>query len=368
VNSRILRNIIIFLHFICSHIFANVDSVTVTFILQSEKLSPRDTVYITGNHKALGSWHPGETALIYNNNSWRWDTEAIFEAGTIPDNFALTVSRDTIIQINVPMWKNEMESRNLVGQITGIVHYYRNISGFGLKPRDLIVWLPPAYELDPQQRYPVLYMHDGQNIFDPWTAAFGVDWQMDETADSLIKSNRIEPIIIVGIYNTTDRAAEYQDTDKARVYMKFLVDVIKPFIDTSYRTKPERAFTSTGGASGGGLISFMLLWEHPQIFSKAACLSPAFKISSIDYVSKVMKSPQAPQGISIYIDCGDIGLEKELQPGVDEMLNALEQKGLVRNTDYLWYLALNQRHNEADWARRVWRFLEFFYPREHKSE
>jgi len=241
-----------------------------------------------------------------------------------------------------------------------------NVKSTYLDARNVDIWLPPSYYADEENQYPVLYMHDGQNIIDPQTAMFGIDWQIDETADSLITNNEIEPVIIVGIYNTTDRAAEYQDTDTTRVYMKLVVDVIKPLIDQTYRTRPERIHTSTGGASSGGLISFILLWEYPQFFSKAACLSPAFKIDQIDYVSRVKNSPPAPKNIRIYIDNGDVSLDQQLQPGIDEMINALEKKGLIRGIDFQWYLAQNNNHNESAWAQRVWRFLRYFYPAQGK--
>ena len=125
--------------------------------------------------------------------------------------------------------------------------------------RNLIVYLPEAYDCEPDRRFPVLYMQDGQNIFDRATSAFGTEWGADETAQLLIRENKIEPLIIVGIYTEANRIDELTDTfskkhgdgGKARLYARFLVEEVKPFIDKTYRTKPDRANTGVGGSSLG---------------------------------------------------------------------------------------------------------------------
>src|SRR3954464_10805498 len=132
--------------------------------------------------------------------------------------------------------------------------------------RDLVVYLPPDYEQS-DGRYPVLYLHDGQNLFDPETAYVkGMDWRVDETADELIREQRVEPLIIVGIYNTGEhRLDEYTPTpDKklgggnADLYGRMLVEEIKPFIDGEYRTLTDPNCTGLGGSSLGGLVSVYL--------------------------------------------------------------------------------------------------------------
>ncbi len=146
----------------------------------------------------------------------------------------IEVLNDTTIHIKVNLWADQVEKK-IEGQITGTVKYHRNLQGKGIKPRDIIVWLPPGYETDLNKSYPVLYMHDGQNIIDPRTSTFQVDWQIDETADSLIRQGLIEPIIIVGIYNTTDRNEEYSEATLGFAYMEFIIDSLKPFIDRNYQ-------------------------------------------------------------------------------------------------------------------------------------
>src|SRR5215213_8100519 len=140
--------------------------------------------------------------------------------------------------------------------------------------RTLCVYLPPGYFLRPQQRYPVLYLHDGQNIFDASTAAFGVEWGAADTADRLIGEGRITPLIIVGIYNTPERMDEYTPhrDPQRRVggrglhYARFVADEVKPFIDHQYRTLAGREYTAVAGSSLGGLISLAIAWQHRDRF------------------------------------------------------------------------------------------------------
>jgi predicted alpha/beta superfamily hydrolase len=173
-------------------------------------------------------------------------------------------------------------------------------------------------------------MQDGQNIVDPRTSTFKVDWQIDEATDSLIRKGLIEEIIIVGIYNTPDRGSEYSENDTGYAYMNFIVNSLKPFIDKNYRTLSGRKYTATAGSSLAGLISFMLAWEYTDVFSMAACISPAFKIERHNFVDNVESFSGEKKEIKIYIDNGDNELDSKLQIGVDEMLQALKKKGMFK--------------------------------------
>lgn len=246
-------------------------------------------------------------------------------------------------------------------QITGQVEYHRQMEGDGLLPRDVVVWLPPHYATETNRAYPVLYMHDGENVFDPKTSFLGIDWSVDEVATRLIEEGKIEPIIVVGIYNTPERGPEYgQNPVKTRAYMDFVVHKAKPFIDEHYRTEPGRDNTATMGSSMGGLISFLLAWEHPDVFSMAGCLSPAFVVG--DWVQQVEAYDGPSKNIRIYMDNGGKGLDKEkLQPGCDRMLEVLSKKEFTLGYNLEWYLDENAEHNEPAWAARVWRPLTFMF-------
>jgi predicted alpha/beta superfamily hydrolase len=208
-------------------------------------------------------------------------------------------------------------------------------------------------------------MHDGQNIIDPYTSSFGVVWKIDVVTDRLIRANSIQEIIIVGIYNTKQRGNEYNNSVLGRAYIKFIIEELKPFIDRTYKTLPDCNNTAVAGSSSGGLISFMMAWENPDVFSKAACFSPAFKIGKIDYVAPVENYLGANQDIKIYIYNGGVGLEEQLQPGIDEMLKALKEKDFVENVNLLYEKDPLAEHNESAWAKNVYRFLEFFFSLEH---
>lgn len=356
------------------------DSVRVTFRVHAATLPDSQRVYLSGSTPALGNWQPDKVALhpvggqlwetslylkepsvAYKFTLGSWETEATDVNGKPLPNFSLQLDGDTTVEHELKHWLKK-EARKITGGITGTVRYHQNLTADSLKPRDLIVWLPPGYE-EGSKRYPVLYMHDGQNVFDPATSSFGVDWRVDEIADSLIRSRQMEPTIIVGIYNSPDRMEEYVPGVKGSAYMDFVVNTVKPLIDQGYRTKPGAKHTLTGGSSAGGIMAFMLAWEFPQVFGKALCMSPAFKIMHIDYVKDVQAYSGKKKKLKFYIDNGGIDLEARLQPGIDEMLQALQQKGYREGKDYVWILDKEAQHNEAAWSKRLPGALTFLLGR-----
>jgi predicted alpha/beta superfamily hydrolase len=139
----------------------------------------------------------------------------------------------------------------------------------------VMVWLPPSYYKQPNKKYPVLYAEDGQNVFMTGSVNSG-EWRLDETADSLMRIGKTEEYIIVAINNTPNRWVEYSGTPEGMAYINFIVNNLKPFVDKNYRTKPDKNNTAAIGSSMGGLISFYMVWLHPEVFSKAACLSSGF--------------------------------------------------------------------------------------------
>jgi enterochelin esterase-like enzyme len=374
----ILTAILVFLF----NILLKAQDASVTFVVSTYKLDDTTSIYITGNDEKLGEWNPAVTKLNRDqNNGWkialsfpkgtkleykftlgRWNVEALTDKGETPNNSILNIATDTIVSVKINQWGNASpRTNNFHGQITGNVKYHRNFKGEGLLSRDIIVWLPPSYEREKHKRYPVLYAHDGQNLFDPSTSSFGVDWQLDETADSLIRQGIIQDIIIVGIYNSPERIKEYYTGNAGESYINFVVKELKPFIDKTYRTLPDRLNTATMGSSAGGLVSFMLVWEYNNIFSKAACISPAFFIRGLDYITPVLNSRTKRKNCNIYIDCGGIGLDSILLVGAEKMLKALKKKGYIEGKDYVWFFDKTGEHNEQNWARRLWRPLEYFY-------
>ncbi len=149
--------------------------------------------------------------------------------------------------------------------------------------RTLTVYVPPGYDADVKRRYPVLYLHDGQNLFDPARATFGVAWDADATAERLILARRIPPLLLVGIDNTPDRMDEYayhhdaeeQTGGRGPLYARFVLEEVKPFIDGRYRTRPDRRHTAVMGSSMGGLISLSMAREHSERFGLCGVASPS---------------------------------------------------------------------------------------------
>ncbi len=374
-----MKYLIVFLIVIIQLSYAQGEK-QIHFVVESDNVPKDSSIYITGNHVSLGNWQADVVNLEkFEGNKWEitlslpsgfhleykftlgnWKNEALDKNGSIPGNNVLDVVNDTTIYVNVNSWANK-EKRVIEGQVTGTVEYYRDFKGEGIKNRDIVVWLPPHYYENIYEHYPVLYMQDGQNIFDPETSAFGTDWQMDEAADTLIKKHLIKPIVIVGIYNTPDRSSEYAVNDTGYAYMNFIVHNLKPFIDSVYRTFPDRENTATGGSSLAGLISFMLVWEHPDVFSIAACLSPAFKVERYDFVTPLEQYSGAKKQIKLYIDNGGIGIDTLLQYGVGKMISVLEEKGYTEGKDLYYFKDPSAGHSEKFWAKRIWRPLIFMF-------
>ena len=382
MNLKILS---LFLIICISAVFAQSNH-KVKFIVSSESVPEQSTIFITGNHPLIGNWDPGKVSLTKKENFWAgefsfpegfhleykltlgsWEQEALNEEGLLPVNSILLVSSDTTIFVDVKSWRDQSNSV-VEGQITGTVEYHRKLKWEGLQDRDVAVWLPPGYHEHREKHYPVLYMHDGQNMFDPQTSAFGVDWQIDEAADSLIQKGYISPIIIVAIYNTPDRWKEYNQGSVGDAYMIFIVNRLKPLIDKTYRTLPGREYTAVGGSSMGGLIAFVLLWVHSDVFSQAACISPALKIRGFDFVTPVKNYNGKKKAIRIYIDNGSVGIEDSLQTGIDELLPALRERGYSEGDDLYYYYAPGAKHFESDWAERIWRPLIFMFGNENSYQ
>jgi len=254
--------------------------------------------------------------------------------------------------------------------LTGDIRFHNDFhSRFLVHDRDLIVYLPPGYQNTKQKRYPVLYLHDGQNLFDGATSFIpGRDWRVDETAEHLIKAGEIEPLIIVGIYNTGfDRVDEYTPTlddrlkkgGSADLYGRMLVEELKPFIDSSYRTLEDRENTGLGGASLGGLVSLYLGLKYPHVFSKLAIISPSAWWDHRMIIHEV-ESLAAKPDLRIWLDIGTA--EGEAIKALPPLRDALLDKGWKLDEDLRYLEAADAVHDELAWAARVDPILHFLFP------
>lgn len=236
------------------------------------------------------------------------------------------------------------------------------------RDRTVIVYLPPGYDPVAADRYPVLYLHDGQNVFDRATA-FGEEWHVDESAEHLITTGQIEPVIIVGIYNTGEhRLDEYTPTPEpnrgrgghADDYGRMLVEELKPFIDRTYKTLPGAANTAIGGSSLGGLLTMHLGMRYPTAFSRLAVLSPSVWWDERVILAEVAALPRKLP-LRIWLDAGTAEGVDTLD-NVRALRDALVAKGWTIGDDLAYLEAPGGEHNEQSWAARVDGVLTFLFP------
>ena len=240
--------------------------------------------------------------------------------------------------------------------------------------RDVLVYLPKGYRRSRTRRYPVLYLHDGQNVFDAATSFAGIEWGVDETAHRLTKAKLIEPIIIVAVANTgEDRIHEYaptaarldalkpmQSKGALQVYGRFLIEELKTFIDRKYRTKREAEFTGLGGSSLGGLATLVLGLWFPNYFTRLAVLSPSvwwddcaiYRI--VDALDETAKPP-----LKIWLDTGT---REEGWERARELRDRIVEKGWRLHDDLEYLEADGSDHSEGAWAARMDPVLRFLFP------
>ena len=236
--------------------------------------------------------------------------------------------------------------------------------------RDLLVWLPPVYDDDPARRFPVLYMHDGQNLFEPDTAfKKGEHWRVGETAAELIEAGRIEPLIVVGIANAGEqRLQEYTPTEDpslggglAQEYGRMVVDEIKPLVDTTYRTRPDAAHTGLAGSSLGGLVTLHLGLTRPAVFGKLAALSPSVWWDR-RAILRTVRSARPKPALKVWVDMGTAEGRRALDDA--RLLKAaLVGAGWVPGADLHYAEYENAAHTETAWAKRVGPMLEWLFPK-----
>jgi predicted alpha/beta superfamily hydrolase len=237
--------------------------------------------------------------------------------------------------------------------------------------RDLIVYVPPGYDEERERRYPVLYMQDGQNLFDGSTSFIpGRTWEMREHADAGIEAGEVEPLIIVGIYNTGDRRlAEYTPERDWRMgggeaadYGQMLTRDLMPWIASQYRVQTQRESTGLGGSSLGGLVTLYLGLRHAERFGKLAVLSPSVwwnNKSILGYLNE--RAPEIWERPRVWLDVGDREGRRALSDA--ELLNKrLKANGWVPGQTLHFERIQGGTHDEAAWARRVLPALEFLFP------
>lgn len=234
------------------------------------------------------------------------------------------------------------------------------------RTRKVWLYLPPGYE-DSEQQYPVIYMQDGQNLFDA-SASFAGEWKIDESLD-LFHNNSLETVIVVGIENSKDDARLdeyspwrndfYNKGGEGEAYVNFIVNNLKPYIDENYRTKSDQPNTAIGGSSMGGLISMYAIIEHQEVFGKALIFSPSFWFSEEAYTHVETKGKQAP--LKIYFAAGS-NEDGNIAANTERMRIDLRRIGFT-DDEVTIRIDGDGFHGEGYWARAFqpayrWLFID----------
>jgi predicted alpha/beta superfamily hydrolase len=379
---------------ICSNAQAQAQATPVTFEVTAPPGTPADAeLWLSGNHAALGQWNgagvkltrtpegrytaslplPPGTSLEYKVTRGSWETvEKDAEGRELPNRTLRVGGKAEHVSVPVARWADSPGAPPppAPSTVTGNVRYLRGVaSRFLPRKRDIIVWLPPDYEANSKRRYPVLYMHDGQNLMDTATS-FSGEWHVDETASQLVRSGEVEPLIIVGVYNTEDRFAEYtpvrDDGEYAQLgggsadaYGRFLVEELKPMIDARYRTRPGPEDTGLAGSSLGGLVSLYLGLKYPGTFTRLGILSPSVWWDDHDIVKKVQALDNRPP-LRLWVDIGT-NEDTDAVPDARMLRDALTAKGWT-SSDLKYVEVQGAAHNETAWASRFGDVLKYLFP------
>ena len=262
-----------------------------------------------------------------------------------------------------------------VSSLTGNIE---KIEGFESKilsnRRNLTVYLPPQYKEETARKFPVVYMHDGQNVFDGMTSYIpNQEWRADEAAEALIQAGMIEPIIIVGIDNGgMARGDEYLPTKikmrnsefggKADLYGKMLTDEIMPLINEKYRAKTGPGNTGLIGSSLGGVVTSYLGITHPEIFGRLGICSPSVWVDDRVLLKLVKPMERKVRRPRVWLDIGS----KEGENGVRDtrdLFDTYVKNGWKPNADVVLYVEQNAEHNELAWSRRMPSILTYLFPK-----
>lgn len=274
------------------------------------------------------------------------------------------------------------ESQKPLNVFAGNVDRYPKMESEFLESRNVDIWLPEGYNPERAEGYPVLYMHDGQNLFDGSLGYAGMTWGVDEVMTMLQRVGKIEPTIVVGVWNTPKRWQDYVpqkpfealdgelikkikdvkvEGSQSDAYLKFLVKELKPFVDKRYNTRPERKSTYVMGSSMGGLISMYAICEYPEVFGAAGCVSTHWP-GTVPFVSEqvpekflayLQENVNPNEQGKIYFDYGTETLDAQYEPYQFKADKIMMDKGFVRGYNWITVKFPGHVHNENAWKERL---------------
>ncbi len=351
-------------------------------------------LYLAGNLRALGRWRPNGVALErtsddgiwtatvalprgealeYKVTRGSWESVEVNAHGENIANRRLELSDDTEVTIEVADWA-EPEPPPPPVELRGRIETHAKVeSRFVETARPIHVYLPPKYNENSTRRYRVLYLQDGQNVF----AALGhrrASWRADVIVESLIAKGRIDPIIIVAVGNTNRRMAEYTPSRSEKLnaggdgerYARFLAEELKPFIDRTYRTRPESEYNAIAGSSLGGLVSLYTVWKHPTAFSQCAALSPSLWWNDAHLLAAFENDHAWMRRVRFWVDMGTAeGPSTEaVNPNVKQLrrlASIFDAAALVPGRDYYYFEIQDGKHHETAWSQRFDKVVLFLF-------
>lgn len=364
------------------------------------------TVYLAGSLAQVGDWRPDGLALAgtgtersaritatagtqfeYKFTLGTWEQEALSSTRAVPPNNRLVITRDTVVLHDIPAFRRredaealrraaEVELQNNIADwkgsgVLGRLVYWTDVPSRFLGPRrNVEIWLPPGYDSS-RTRYPVLYMHDGQNLFDPRIANTGTDWGVDEAVMRLVERGIMPPVIVVGVWSTSQRTPEYNPWGHAADYARFLIEELIPRVNREFRTLRGPENTAVMGSSMGGLLSWYLVTHHPQVFGACGCVSTHLPLSptvdgtgtdSTPYIYRdIANGFRVPRGTRYWLDYGSESLDAAYGPTHDSVRAWLSNQGLVEGRDFVIRRYVGATHSEASWRARLEDPLTFLF-------
>ncbi len=331
---------------------------------------------------SMNGWNPADSAWLFKKEGpdlvlnislkkgmhefkvtrGSWNSVECGTNGQAISNRIVVLNKDTTVNIQVLAWQDnfkQAEQKHTLSKHVRIIHTAFDIPQLNRKRR-VWIYLPESYSKT-TKKYPVMYMQDGQNVFDAYTSGYG-EWGTDEILDSLSERGRRQSILVAVDHGNEYRLTEYNPFDNARFgkgsgsgYADFMANTLKPYIDAKFRTKPGRRHTSIAGSSMGGLISLYILSKYPDVFGSAGVFSPAFWTSEpiYDYVaqSKLDKHNR------IYFVSGALESD-EMVPDMKKMHDLLLKKGIPAG-NMIFKVAPDGKHKEWFWHREYPAFYEW---------
>ncbi|HEY9857823.1 MAG TPA: alpha/beta hydrolase-fold protein [Stenomitos sp.] len=375
-----------------THVLSMPEPVEVQIVVDAPRVSWGDRLFLASN---LNGWHPrqeravfkrlGQTRFIllllipkgtileFKITRGRWDRAEVGTGGSALPNHRYKITEPCRIDVEVADWQDRyprlVPPHTMVGDVRSLGEFEIPLLD---RKRQVFVYLPPGYEADSTRRYPVMYMYDGQNLFDASTS-FSGEWQVDETCERMIRAGVLPPLIVVGIYNgEADRLHEqspwpnphYDVLGEGRVFAEWVATGLKGEIDQCLRTLPGPEHTGIGGSSMGGLTSLYAAFRFPEVFGRVLAMSSAFWFNKHRIYPFIRDKGKNP-GQRIYLDCGHYEEHGRNRLGPlrqsREMAQLLRSLGYEDGKDLLWVEDPYGQHSEADWARRLPRALKFLW-------